>query len=154
MGEIVVLLKSQNVSRDKTFWSTDDVTLTCILGNNCRPFCNSSEIRHCHKKNEKIVSDESCMYRVPVIFFYIYFWLFLIPQTFVIFMLSDLRTIRYKHCPSDVCNHVVRYFSCSFIIYLFWVFCHLIFLEEILRKIEAQYRQCEAICPLITHSLN
>lgn len=80
LGEIVVLLYNTKCKLGITVWSTDDVILTSILGNICRPFCNSSEIGHCHKKRET-GSDESCIYSVPVMILYV-FDLFL-PQTFV-----------------------------------------------------------------------
>lgn len=134
LGEIVVLLYNTKCKLGITVWSTDDVILTSILGNICRPLCNSSEIGHCHKKRET-GSDESCIYRVPVIILYDFDLFF--TTNFRFFMLSDMRTVRYKMQEfyiSLINLSVTMLVTTSDVHLLFtlWVFCHLIFLEEIL----------------------
>lgn len=134
LGEIVVLLYNTKCKLGITVWSTDDVILTSILGNICRPLCNSSEIGHCHKKRET-GSDESCIYRVPVIILYDFDLFF--TTDFRFFMLSDMRTVRYKMQEfyiSLINLSVTMLLTASDVHLLFtlWVFCHLIFLEEIL----------------------
>lgn len=133
LGEIVVLLYNTKCKLGVTVWSTDDVILTSILGNICRPFCNSSEIGHCHK-NEKLA-----LMRVVYIesrwWFYMFLTFFYHRLSF--FMLSDMRTVRYKMQEfyiSLINLSVTMLVTTSDVHLLFtlWVFCHLIFLEEIL----------------------
>lgn len=76
-------------------------------------------------------------------------------------MLSDMRTVRYKMQEfyiSLINLSVTMLLTTSDVHLLFtlWVFCHLIFLKEILMvlfkatgEFEAQYKQYEAICPWI-----